>query len=740
MLRKAGSNLGVLLPKAGNGHINFWNVNMDIERTSGRSRQALIRHRNTVLLACTALIAFTPAISFGQEADNSSSDTTLKPIVLQGSGNTGILDTGNDSKSIVATSTTGGGRMPTDILDTPASVSVITSKEMQERGASTVEQVLQYTAGVNTDFYGSDDRFDYFKIRGFDAYMYRDGLVIGRPFGGLREEPYAYERVEVLKGANSTGFGVSDPGGAVNFVTKRPKSERFGEAYATGGSYKHGEAGVDFGDNITDDDTLSYRITGKFQRSDAEYDYSKDNENFIMGGLTWRPSGDTSLSVVFDHLDKDGVPGSGGQPVGSHFDRSRFFGEPDYNYRGINRNSVSVIFDHDFGGGLTFSTNARYSKANTNFGYAYISATPTDGSTTASRAYFGNDSSTEQFVIDSHLLYETNFENIDSRSMLGVEYNTTDIDDKTYWGPAPGIDWTNPVYTGRPSYVPLIASTKSDQNTKAIYFQEDLTFFDKLIATIGLRNDWLDLHETDRLYGANGSSDVSKFTKRFGLTYKITEELSTYASYADSVAPPETGVEPETGEQYEIGVKYRPTDFPALFSAAIYDLTKEHITVTDPATLLPSTVGKVRHRGIDLEAKAEVTDNISVIASYSYIDSKILNNGGDGTEGNRLALVPKHFASTWVTYTLPGEGLRGDTTFGLGARYTSSYYLSNDNTSKSKANVVFDASLTYKIQKNTSFQLNASNIFNEKHVAYGGFGADFYNPGRAVMATLRQTW
>jgi iron complex outermembrane receptor protein len=78
--------------------------------------------------------------------------------------------------------------MPTDILDTPASVSVITSREIQERGASSVEEVLQYTAGVSTDFYGSDDRFDYFKIRGFDAYMYRDGLVVGRPFGGLREE------------------------------------------------------------------------------------------------------------------------------------------------------------------------------------------------------------------------------------------------------------------------------------------------------------------------------------------------------------------------------------------------------------------------------------------------------------------------------------------------------------------------------------------------------------------------
>jgi iron complex outermembrane receptor protein len=117
-----------------------------------------------------------------------------------------------------------------------------------------------------------------------------------------------------------------------------------------------------------------------------------------------------------------------------------------------------------------------------------------------------------------------------------------------------------------------------------------------------------------------------------------------------------------------------------------------------------------------------------------------MEDGGNGTVGNRLSLVPTHFASAWVTYTLEGNGPRGDMTFGLGSRYTGSYYLSDANTSKSKPNVVFDASYSYKIQENTTFQLNINNVFDEKHVAYGGFGADFYNPGRAIYATLRQTW
>ncbi|MCC2613970.1 TonB-dependent siderophore receptor [Neorhizobium petrolearium] len=714
---------------------------------SRRSYQPRLFGRSAILSGCTALCALSPAVSLGQEADNSSSATTLAPIVLQGSGSASVLDTSDDSKSIVATQTIGVGKMPSDVLTTPASVSVITSKEIEERGANSVEQVLQYTAGVVTDYYGSDDRYDYFKIRGFSPFTYRDGLAIGRSWGGLLEEPYAYERVEVLKGANSTGFGVSDPGGSVNYVTKLPKKERFGEVYGTGGSFDHKEAGFDFGDNVTDDDTLSYRLTGKFQRSDAEYDHSQDDENFIMGGVTWRPTDMTSLSFVFDHLDRDGTPSSGGHPRFTDFDREKFFGEPDYNYNTANRNTYSVIFDHDFGSGLTFNASARYSKTDTGFGYAYIydalgASDPAD--TMIDRSFFGSDKSTKQFIVDAHLLYETNLEDVESRTLLGVEYNKFDADNDTFYAAAPAIDWQNPVYSGGPGALAPYNTVKSNQKTQAIYFQEDLAFFDRLAVSVGLRNDWFDLKEVgnNAFTGPfSGESDISKFSKRLGVSYKITDELAAFASYAESVAPPSAGVEPTVGTQYEVGVKYRPDAFPALFSASVYDLTMENITTYEAPTYLPATIDKVRHRGVDLEAKVEVTSNVSLIAAYAYIDSKIEEPGNiNGYNGKAFAQVPEHMASVWGSYTLEGDGNRGDMTFGLGARYIGSYYFDNANSRKSDGAIVFDAAFTYKIQENTAFQVNATNLFDEKHIANDDGGAYYYNPGRAIMATLRQTW
>ncbi|KQO83606.1 TonB-dependent siderophore receptor [Rhizobium sp. Leaf262] len=706
---------------------------MSIEMTRANQRYTRGRYGKAALLGCSALVALTPLRALAQDATTQSGGTVLETITVQGSGGD------DDAKSIVARQATSANKMATDILNTPASISVITAKEIEQRGASNVEKVLQYTSGVNADFYGSDDRYDFFKIRGFDAYTSRDGLALGRPFGAPREETYAFERVEVLKGANSTS-GVSDPGGSVNFATKRPKSERFGEAYVTGGVNSRAETGFDFGDNITSDDTLSYRLTGKLRNADAEYDYSRDDQKFFMGGLTWRPTDATSLTVVYDHLNGDGVPGSGGHPVGSNFDRSRFFGEPDFNYRGTNRNTVSVMFDHDFGSGLKFGANARYSNTNTNFGYAYIASTPTNGSTIAERSFFGNEFSSEDFIIDAHLQYDTTFDNIESRTLVGAEYNAYSSTNDTYFGPAPDIDWTNPVYSGRPASVPLYASTSSDQKSNALYLQQELTFAEKFIVSVGLRNDWMDIDETNELTRIKGSSSNSEFTKRIGASYKLTEEVAAYASYAESVAPPSVGLDPETGKQVEVGLKYRPDAFPALFTASVFDLTRQNYAVSDPVTRVQYTVGEAKSRGFELEAKAEITDNINLNASYTYLDTEITENIGGTNVGNRLALVPKHMASLWASYTLEGQDKRGDMTFGSGARYVGSYYYGDANTSGVGGTVVFDAAFSYDIQDNTKLEISASNIFNKKYVANGGFGADFYNPGREVWATLRRTW
>ncbi|PZX56410.1 TonB-dependent siderophore receptor [Cereibacter changlensis] len=693
------------------------------------------RHRclAALLMGCTALVAL-PTGAVAQEGAEEDGSFRLSPI---------IVDVGaasdDDANSVVVRELWVGGKVATSILDTPASVSVVTQREIAQRNATTTEEVLQYSAGIVTDYYGSDDRNDYFLVRGFQASTYRDGLSLGA-MRDTREESYAFERVEVMKGANSTLFGVSDPGGSVNFVTKTPKFERFGEVYGQVGSNDHKELGFDFGDTLNPMGTFAYRLSGKLKDSALDYDHSRDDDSFLMGGLSWAPTDDTTVTVTFDHLERDATPNSGGYPIDREYDRSDFFGEPDFNDHDVKRDTLSAMVRHDFGGGLSFSGNLRYTDVSDEFAYVYITDTAGRVGSSVDRDYYGSASTAEEIVGNAILQYDASFGTADSSTLLGFEFRNVEQSVLSIYGDAGPIDIANPVYSGSPANPVVIEDSESDTKTKSVFVQQNFSFNDKIIATVGLRHDWLDLSR-------DGEHDeVSETSLRAALTYKVTDEVSAYVSFAESVAPPDMGVEPERGEQYEVGVKYQPAGTRALLSAAVFDLTKKNVSVSLPVDgggIERQSVGETRVRGFELEGKAEIADNWEVIGSYSYVDSEVVRSNpvrGVDVEGNEFSSVPNHMASLWVNRIVPATQNHGEMTFGLGARYVGSYFYDvRNNTGASDATTLFDAAFSYDIAENTGLSINVSNLFDEQHVVGSGT-ADYYNPGRTITATLRRTW
>lgn len=665
-------------------------------------------------------------------------DYRLAPVIINAKVKASADD---DANSVVAKELWVGGKVATSILNTPASVSVVTNKEMQQRSVSTTEEALQYTPGVVSDYYGSDDRNDYFLIRGFQATTYRDGLTLSS-MRGVREDPYAYERIEILRGANSTLFGPADPGGSVNFVTKQPRFEKFGQGYVTYGSYDHAETGIDVGDALNDEQTLAGRFTAKMQNSDREYDHSQDDNRFVMGGLTWAPTDFTSATVVLDYLKTNSSPNSGGYPLDKEYDRSDFYGEPGYNFHDVERTSLSGNITHDFDNGFTLRSNLRYSELTDDFGYVYLSDNASRVGTTIPRYVFGTDSDADQLNGNLMLQYDAQFEHIDSSTLVGVEYLDSTTKQSSVYGLAPSIDIANPVFTGVPGGITPYTRKKNDATTKAVFLQQNLSFFDRVIATAGVRNDSMDLSSKEYIGGEQTEKDnFSETSYRAALTYIVNDEVSTYVSMVESVSPPQVGVTPQTGKQYEVGIKYSPMGMDALFSAAVYDLTQENVTI---AVVLPSgiieqqTVGESRVRGLDLEAKAQVTQGISVIGAYSYMESEVLRGSlydGSSLKGNEFTTAPKHTASLWSYYDIPGT----DVSVGLGARYVGAYYMDAANTKKSDGTTLFDAALNYKIAKGTDLALNVSNLFDEQHVVGSGT-ANYYNPGREVTAKVSYSW
>lgn len=670
------------------------------------------------------------------KADGDLEAFRLAPILVNAKAR---VDGTEDANSVVAQELWVGGKVATSILNTPASVSVVTDKEMKQRSVSTTEELLQYTPGVITDYYGTDDRNDYFQIRGFQATTYRDGLTLGS-MRGVREEPFAYERVEVIRGANSTLFGPADPGGSVNFVSKKPRFDKFGQGYVTYGSFDHLESGIDVGDSLNEEQTLAGRFTAKMQDSDREYDHSQDDNKFLMGGLTWAPTEFTSASVIVDYLKTQSSPNSGGYPLDKEYDRDKFYGEPSYNFHDVERTNISGTFSHDFDNGFVLRSNLRYSELTDDFGYVFLSDSPTRTGTTVPRYIFGTDSDAEQLNGNLMLQYDARFENIDSSTLVGVEYGDSSTEERSVYAPTGSIDLANPVFTGVPGGVAPYSNNKLDTETKAVFLQQNLSFYERFIVTAGVRNDSLDLSNTD-INNVKESDNFSETSYRGALTYIVNDEVSTYVSMVESVSPPTVGVVPKTGRQYEVGVKYAPMGMDALFSAAVYDLTQENVSI---AVVLPSgvieqqTVGESRVRGLDLEAKAELTSNLSLVGGYSYMESEVIRGtlyDGSSLKGNEFATAPKHSASLWTYYNVPNT----DVSVGLGARYVGSYYFDAANTGTSDGTTLFDAAFNYNLFKGTDLAINVSNLLDEQHVVGSGT-ANYYNPGREITAKLSYNW
>jgi len=201
---------------------------------------------------------------------------------------------------------------------------------------------------------------------------------------------------------------------------------------------------------------------------------------------------------------------------------------------------------------------------------------------------------------------------------------------------------------------------------------------------------------------------------------------------------------PETGQQYEIGLKYEPPQSNALYTVALFDLTKKNISTPDPAHPgFNIQEGRIRSRGLELEAKVGLSRNVDLMASYTWNDVKVTQSTEAAIEGNRPVRVPEHLASLWLDYRLPISGPLAGLRVAGGVRFVGASYGNRENTLKVSSYTVADAMLRYDVTpgRGLSMTLNVSNLFDKGYVAscYSNVGCQ-YGQGRTVYATLEYAW
>lgn len=683
---------------------------------------------------------------------------TLSPLVVEGEREQadGPVEGAFATRSATATKT------DTPIMETPQSISVISSQDMTARGARSLAEALRYSTGVTTESRGAVvSRYDMITMRGFQINRnYLDGMQL--QYNGWyaipQIAPEMVERLEILKGPASVLYGSSPPGGLVNLVSKRPQDKTSGEISASIGTNNLYEGTLDATGPLDDEGKFLYRFTGLTRTADGQAQTTEVERQLIAPSLTWRPSSGTSLTFQahYQHDPKSGAFGAA-PAYGSAFTNplgqlSPDFYDGDVNWEEFNRKqwTVGYLFEHAFDEVFTFRQNLRYLETKVNYKSVYAAGLQADNRT-LNRASIYSDEDSSSYSIDNQLQARFVTGAVKHTVLVGFDRWDLNSDAEIGYGAAPTLDIFNPDHN---QPIPAIAPYYDydlDHTQSGIYLQEQAQFAG-FTMLLGARQDWYKRTDLNRLNGNRTALDQDNLSLRAGLLYSFANGIAPYISYAESFEP-QSGSDfygnpfkPTTGEQIEAGVKFQTPDERTMVTGSIFEITKQNVTTADTANPGFSVqAGEIRSRGFEIEGHTQPAPGLTLSAFYTWLDVEYTKDNA-GLVGKKPTWVADQTASFWAEYVLPPHAVDG-LTVGGGVRYVGETQVDPANTGTTRPYTLFDAMVEYDLGSispqlaGTSLRLNGTNLADKRHVAgcyaqyWCWFGAE-----RTVTLTLAHRW
>ncbi|HCM0727386.1 TPA: TonB-dependent receptor [Vibrio parahaemolyticus] len=593
-----------------------------------------------------------------------------------------------------------GTKTDVEWLDVPQAVSVVTKTEMQDRGAVRLVDALDGVAGVNNTL-GEGSR-DQFMIRGFDSLndMYRDGMRDDGTLQSYRSLANV-ERVEIVKGPAGALYGRGSAGGIINLVTKRANGDNFTHVKGSVGSNSQYVGQVD--SSMAFSDKVNGRINLEYRQADSYVNHVDSNDFFIAPTIRVLPADGHTIDIDVEYAHQElvpyrGVPSKNGKPV--DLPVSTYFGGTN-DYQESDSLRVAVDYEWRLNDQWVWNNRAAFNHIELEQkGTRQGKVTGNEVSQTVNN--FGYDPRTTT-TLQSELIWETN----DNQLMLGADFNQIDIDltlasDKTL----PPQNIYNPVVgpTPDPGFKPFRDNTTT---TTGVYVQDVYTWGD--LSLIGnVRYDSMEL-EQQKAGSGKEKLDDDKVSYRAGLVYRINYDTSVYASLARSWQLPYAGIyiNPKLAEFFhtdlkEVGAKAYLLDNALMLNAALFQIDQEQPQTNVDGDVIDKI--EVRHQGIELEARGQITKQWDISVGYSYLDAE------DKATGKKPNDVSDHLFSLWSTYQLDDNWRLGG-----GVKYVGDRYAGNDEAVALGDYTTVDLMAAYTTGRH-KIQANAYNILDEKYI------------------------
>ncbi|MEO6281126.1 TonB-dependent receptor [Roseateles sp.] len=638
-----------------------------------------------------------------------------------------------------ASNTVSGSRFDAPIRELPFAIQAFTEVFIADQRPVTLFDVARYSPGVtyrSNDFNEGDANV---AIRGFAVsqvagapQVLRDGHNGPSVMGMVN-----VSRVEVVKGPSSFLYGQVAPGGIVNVITKSPQPRFAAWADVSYGSYGQHRAQVDLTGPLSS--TLFFRVTADHDQDMHYWDPYDAHASTIAPSLLWKPSDRFSLSVRYESFQKresppvmqkpgygrqrgvvptpgdpnrdgedvPGLPDSWNSMAGIDYRRSDARGttawadlklDDHWNVRGsFSRQAYAVALL--FSGNLGMANNSTFLQGRRLRQQVYDNHDQTTSIDAVGQYRFG--------AASLRLLLGAQRVSRRFDSHAGQAPNDPALGNDPVASPLPLWDLRDPSTWNREVNIPLTSLTVAGADRSAryadgsLYAGSTLGFFDdRLLVLAGLRSTSTRAELTDKLALTTQNFSSRKVTPQYGILYRLTPEISTFASYAESFVPGQqlllrpdgssAPAEPTQGRGFDLGVKAELMDGRVSGTLTLFNLRNTRV-VNDLATtnaegavvITNVQSGEQRSRGLEVAATVQLIRDWQVYLSYSYMDARIVEFSGQDAQilaqdpatldaagranyknvyllhGARLQMSAPHLANLWTRYELGGGAYVG---------------------------------------------------------------------------------
>ncbi|WDE10278.1 TonB-dependent siderophore receptor [Thalassomonas haliotis] len=701
------------------------------------------------LLVSALALAYAPAVvaekALNQETAQNS-EQTMEIIQVRGRASQFYFV----EESAMATKT------PTNYMDMPQSLQVLSHELISDQAAKQTSDLYRSISGMT--------QFSYSGVtaRGFRQDQVRYDGVQGDPYSGFSiPQLFNIERVEVLKGPTGMLYGAGQPGGLLNYVTKKPKFSRASEIALVTGNEDLFSVYGDITDAINQDADLAYRVGGFYQSKNGFRNNTDEKNTLLSAGLTWLVNDRLDLTVQYDFIDQDlGGHRLRGVPVD---DNGNFLTDISYNaneksdFQRLQANVWQLIANSELSADLTNTTVVRILDNKRNQNYHENRGLADDGRSMV-RQFRAQLRENKDWSFTTDFVYQMSLADTEHTWLFGGDYFVGKLHYQSMAGKGeadliPDLDIINPVYGADPETYLLDAGFASDTEIirHGIYLQDQIRLNDYWLAIAGVRYDRFE----DKDLNSGFSTSDHDYSPRLGVIYQPDDETSIFANLSQGFAPQSLyyqqesdldddvigDLQAETSIQHELGIKNQWLNDSLLTTVTAYHIVKDNVSSWNPADTgindgHPALVqiGEVTSKGLEIDVVGDLSENWTGTLNYAYNSAKI-TGGAPGVISNAIgdefANAPDHTLGAWTRWDIPNIA----SSFAFGFDYVSKRLSLSGQ--KVKAYTVWDASWRSEFS-GVEMQINLKNLFDKEYATSGFNERNGHFPGepRSIQVQL----